>query len=345
MNIISAEQLIKNPSNHYAAHVVILGAGASLAAFLTGDKNGKKVPLMNDLPFILGSSWDKLVKLASVPNGDFEFQFSWLRTNSKYTEEIESIKQTIEDYFSSYELPNTTTIYDYLVLGMRGKDLIASFNWDPFLMAAHRRNREIVELPDIRFLHGSVMYSTCIDHDIIGISTEICPYCEKKLIKGGLFFPDYEKDYSKDKIIFRDWMRVTNAIESAMHLTMFGYSCPKTDFMARKLLLESWKKSPSFRSNYLEVIDIKSEIEIFENWKDFFPHGHSIVCKSFWDSMIYHYPRRMSEVKYNASFMGIPSRELFPPKIENLIELQKWYAEIASYEKVDNHNPKVKVLK
>ena len=30
-------------------HVVILGAGASKAAFLTGEANGKKVPVMNEL--------------------------------------------------------------------------------------------------------------------------------------------------------------------------------------------------------------------------------------------------------------------------------------------------------
>ena len=30
-------------------HVVILGAGASVAAFPDGDKNGRKLPVMNDL--------------------------------------------------------------------------------------------------------------------------------------------------------------------------------------------------------------------------------------------------------------------------------------------------------
>ena len=41
------------------------------------------------------------------------------------------------DYFSSLALPEHPSIYDYLVLGLRPKDVIATFNWDPFLMLAH----------------------------------------------------------------------------------------------------------------------------------------------------------------------------------------------------------------
>ena len=35
-------------------HVVILGAGASIAAFLNGDKNGKKLPSMLNFVEVLG---------------------------------------------------------------------------------------------------------------------------------------------------------------------------------------------------------------------------------------------------------------------------------------------------
>jgi hypothetical protein len=37
-------------------HVVLLGAGASLAAFPNGDANGNKLPLMNDLIATVGIS-------------------------------------------------------------------------------------------------------------------------------------------------------------------------------------------------------------------------------------------------------------------------------------------------
>jgi hypothetical protein len=47
--------LIENPLNNWV-HVVLLGAGASRAAFPKGDALGKTLPVMNDLIDILGLS-------------------------------------------------------------------------------------------------------------------------------------------------------------------------------------------------------------------------------------------------------------------------------------------------
>lgn len=344
IDIVSAEELVKNPKKSADTHVTILGAGASIAAFLNGDKNGKKVPSMDQLPDILGLDWTNLIKKAKPPTGNFEYQFSWLKGNGNCDEELRYIEQLIEEYFKNFELPDSPTIYDYLVLGLRGKYIIATFNWDPFLLLAHKRNRNIVELPDIRFLHGSVNYATCIEHDVLGIEAESCPICEKKLTRGGLVFPVNDKDYTIDKVVHQDWLRIQKALNSSVHCTIFGYSGPKTDYMARKLILESWNKSPSYRNNYLEVIDIKSESEVSENWKVFYPHGHSLYSNNFWDSMLFHYPRRITEAKYNASVMGLPTRYLNPPIIDNLSELQCWYKEIAGFEEIENMSPKVQKL-
>lgn len=103
-------------------------------------------------------------------------------------------------------LPDNPTIYDYLVLGLREKDVIATFNWDPFLIQAHRRNRHVTSLPDIRFLHGCIAFKTCPEHDILGGPYEECPECHCDLIGGQLFFPDEDKDYAKDELIYRDWL-------------------------------------------------------------------------------------------------------------------------------------------
>ena len=142
-------------------HVVILGVGASKAAFLGGDKNGKSIPLLNDLPDIIGEPWKELVIEAQPPVQGFESQFSWIRSRRTFSEKLSKIEELIHQYFESLEILDCPTIYDYLVLGLRGKDVIATFNWDPFLMLAHRRNRTIVDLPDIRFLHGCVAFATC----------------------------------------------------------------------------------------------------------------------------------------------------------------------------------------
>ncbi|HBD7214869.1 TPA: hypothetical protein K1Y51_001717, partial [Legionella pneumophila] len=42
------EEIIENPSV-FKPHVVLLGAGASLAALPNGDANKKQLPLMNNL--------------------------------------------------------------------------------------------------------------------------------------------------------------------------------------------------------------------------------------------------------------------------------------------------------
>ena len=44
---MNKEALIQNPENP-RRHVVLLGAGATRAAFPNGDGNGKRLPLMND---------------------------------------------------------------------------------------------------------------------------------------------------------------------------------------------------------------------------------------------------------------------------------------------------------
>jgi hypothetical protein len=44
----------------------------------------------------------------------------------------EALEKAVFGYFSSLRLFETPTIYDHLILGLRPKDVIATFNWDPF---------------------------------------------------------------------------------------------------------------------------------------------------------------------------------------------------------------------
>ena len=200
--ILTKEKLKSKPFAKPLPHVVILGAGASKAAMPQGDKFGNAIPLMDDLPNILGNNWKELLQEAQPPQGNFENTFSWIRNNGEFEPQLSKIECLIENYLRVLELPDHPTIYDYLVLGLRGKDVIATFNWDPFLMQAHRRNRNVAELPDIRFLHGSVAFATCTDHDVLGTPFERCPECDYKLGRGRLFFPGGDKDYAKDSIIY-----------------------------------------------------------------------------------------------------------------------------------------------
>ena len=70
------------------------------------------------------------------------------------------LDSSIRRHMSEYQLPDEQNIYDFLVLGLTSKDLIATFNWDPFLVQAMQRASRFVNrdsLPQVAFLHGNVV--------------------------------------------------------------------------------------------------------------------------------------------------------------------------------------------
>ena len=326
------EQLGFKPWNSPQPHVVILGAGASKAAFLKGDGNGKLLPLMNDLPIILGDDWKRLVKDSHAPDEDFETQFSWIKTNGNFKEQLSLIEFTIGRYFQSLELPQQPTIYDHLVLGLRRQDVIATFNWDPLLLMAHKRNRNVGTLPDIRFLHGCVSFATCLDHDVLGSPAEDCPQCGKTLVGGKMLFPDGQKDYAEDAVIQRDWNEVGKKLSEAFHLTIFGYAGPASDFKAKELLLQSWVEAPLRDLSHVEIINTEDSAKSRERWAKFIPYQHDMLFSTFWESSIAKFPRRTAEWKLQASINGIPSDEIGPCEAASLTELQAWYSRLAREE-------------
>lgn len=65
---------------------------------------------------------------------------------------------------SDFELPDEPTIYDFLVMSLTNKDLIATFNWDPFLVQAIGRIQKYTDnIPQVAFLHGNVAVGYCSD--------------------------------------------------------------------------------------------------------------------------------------------------------------------------------------
>ena len=335
MDRLTKEKLTGPPFVAPLPHIVILGAGASKAAFPNGDRNGRALPLIDDLTDVLGKPWRDLVQASRPPEGGFEAQFSWIRRNRRFSWELNSIEKLITEYFEALELPDTATIYDYLVLGLRPKDTIATFNWDPLLLLAHKRNRNVAKLPDVRFLHGCVGYFTCSKHDVLGLAHESCPECHNVLLPGKLFFPDDQKDYALDSVIHRDWKSVSARLKKAFHLTIFGYSGPETDYNARQLLLEGWEQTPMREVSHVEIIDIKDDDALRRCWKTFIPFHHDMVTRDFWGSTIAKFPRRTAEYKLCASLYGIPAEPIGPFRTDSLHELQNWHAVIAAKEDVN----------
>lgn len=329
MTMQTAHEL-KGPPRYGKPHVVILGAGASKAACPDGDRNGRLVPTMQELPSILGPDWYDLLADAKPPPGGFERQFAWLRQRGTYASRLQGIEDVLSDYFATLALPDVPTIYDYLVLGLQQKDIIATFNWDPFLMLAHRRNRHIpgLALPDVRFLHGSVTYASCLTHTtVLGSPGEYCPKCERRLTSSKLILPVEDKEYDRDPLIANDWHVTSKKLRNAFHLTIFGYSGPRTDHKAKRLLHKGWNPPPEIA--HVEVIDIVSETVLYGNWDDFLPFGHLMTPKNFFDSTIAKWPRRTAEYKLAASMHGIPSEPIGPYRTNSLAELQGYHAKIA----------------
>jgi len=118
-------------------HVVILGAGASIAATVRNPEvNGKRLPSMDNFIEIVGLE-DIIVTLPkSLRSLNFEMLYSRLHDDNPNSKAIVTIEQRVRMYFEKLELPKAPTIYDYLVLSLRPRDLIATFNWDPFLYQA-----------------------------------------------------------------------------------------------------------------------------------------------------------------------------------------------------------------
>src|ERR1700720_1846617 len=129
--LATRDELIRNLGMR--PHVVILGAGASRAACPQGDRNGLRLPTMDDLVEILPLRPLIIENGIDDPHENFEAIYSKLSSDDSKMALTRKIETVVHDYFSSLELPDRPTIYDHLLLSLRKKDAVFTFNWDPFL--------------------------------------------------------------------------------------------------------------------------------------------------------------------------------------------------------------------
>lgn len=232
---------LKTNVNH-SPHLIIIGAGASKAIFPEGDAKGKALPLMCELIEYLNLR--PILKSHNIycEETDFESMYDDLVSSGKYPELVKEIESCVQEYFSQLFLPEEATIYDYLVLSLREKDLIANFNWDPFLALAWQRNSRIVKLPKIVHLHGNVEISICPKHRVKDFKGNICNKCKKHLTPTPLLYPVKQKNYIDHSFIEAEWNELRHSLQYTYFLTIFGYAAPETDVEARELLLTAWKK-------------------------------------------------------------------------------------------------------
>ena len=186
------------------------------------------------------------------------------------------------------ELPDEPTLYDYLVLSLREKDIIATFNWDPFLALAFQRNMHLTDrMPKIAFLHGNVSVGCCVPHKNKGFLNGVtCNECGNPLEPTKLLYPVKQKNYQEDEFIFGEWSHLRKHIRHAYLVTIFGYSAPVTDVEAKKLMLEVWRENKTKGLGWMNFVDIKTEDDVKENWKDFEVWTMS-VGDSIWNTPFY----------------------------------------------------------
>ncbi|MFW9988894.1 MAG: hypothetical protein ACFFC3_09585 [Candidatus Odinarchaeota archaeon] len=326
--VTSEEEIIQIKMK--APHVVILGAGASRAACPNGDVNGKKLPIMND--FIQNIGLKELEDLGFDNNTNFEVVYSYLCDNKEFDKIRSNIEQKIYDYFEKIEMSDSPNLYDYLILSLRKKDVIATFNWDPLLIQAAWKNRNF-DLPNLLFLHGNVGIGYCKDCIKTTLKQFPCNSCGKKLEPAPLLYPIIKKDYFTNDFVRSQWKTLQKYIKSAFWITIFGYSAPKYDTGAIELMKLAWGQINERNMEQIEIIDIKNQEELRETWTDFIFSHHWEAHNNFFDSWIANHPRRTGEAYLNqyleAKFIDnnpIPRGVSFP-------ELQKFFQTLQEVER------------
>lgn len=304
-------------------HLIILGAGASKAACPSGDANGRVLPLMADLAAVTGvESILQDAKLSHL-SSNFEVAYQTVAFDPKNATFAREIEAKLRDYFEDVLIPDKVTLYDELLLSLREKDAIATFNWDPLLSQAFRRNRHLVKLPRILFLHGNVDIGVCVEHSQKGFREDRCGMCHRPLKPLPLLYPVVKKNYSSDPFIANEWKELQGILGKAYLLTIVGYAAPESDLEAKSLMLKVWKKNPTRELAEVSIVDVKSRKELEKNWKPFFVRERYGVYPSIREEGLLHHPRRSCDHLAMANLQQEPCHCMPLVDTADLRELQE----------------------
>lgn len=283
-------------------HVLLLGAGASKAALPNGDKNGRPVPLLRDVAENLQLVEYFPDNLKPLATDDFEAAYSRLFDLGS-SPEIDEIDAKVRAYFADLELPDEPNLYDVINLSLREKDVIATFNWDPFLIQSGIRltQRGITsKLPRYHFLHGNVLAGFCEKDSISGLPLGTCSKCKRLFKASRLLYPVEHKDYQSDAFIRREWEATRHYLKECLMFTVFGYSAPSTDKEAVDLLKDAWGAIEEREMEQTEVINRPGadHNQLRQTWYPFIHTHHYDIHENFYDSFVAKHPRRSIEAYF-----------------------------------------------
>lgn len=302
--LTAADELIALKRPISKPHVVILGAGASLAAFPNGDANGHRLPLMKNAIEVIGLR--KLLSKAGLGRvKNFEVAFSRLHSLDPESPVLREVEHCVTEYFAKLSLPDEPTIYDQLLLSLRGKDAVFTFNWDPFLSDAYVRNVDVASLPPIFHLHGGVRVGFCDSCRRPMEKADTCVLCEKPQIPTRLLYPIETKNYSADPFISTQWKAARVYLREAFLVTIFGYGAPKSDREAMSIIREAWKNVGHDRlADRVEIVDIRDHDELARQWYPFAYYGHYDIRRDINKTYLGLYPRRSCEALFENGIEG-----------------------------------------
>lgn len=252
---------------------------------------------------------------------DFEEVYSRLVLDPTKGDLVKDIEQQLWDYFTQIELPEDANFYDKLLLSLRDKDVIATFNWDPLLCQAFKRNRHMTILPNIVFLHGNVDLGVCLDHQQKGFLEHSCPECGTRLKPHKLIYPVPGKEY-EEPLFANEWEAVRQALAEAYMVTIVGYSAPTTDVLARKLLLDAWETNPTTDFGQITIVDTAVESGVEANWEQFFVRQNYSIRPCLDESYLFRHPRRSCDHLAMATLQQSPCRDNPLPDTSALEEMQ-----------------------
>lgn len=286
-------------------HVVLLGAGASCAAIPSGDKNGRKISAMSG--FIEKLGLESVISNLSLDTASDNLEDIYMEIDERSIpgNEYERVKDELEcriyQYMLEYSIPDTPTVYDFLLLSLTSKDLVATFNWDPLLIQAYQRVAKwhTTNLPDLVFLHGNVAVGYCEADNLIGVTGDYCYKCKKRLKPVKLLYPIRKKNYHDDIAISKSWKTLQNAMEAAYMVTIFGYSAPKSDVEAVGMLKNAWGSVENRSLEEIEIIDLRPEEDVYHSWADFIHSHHFSYHNDFFDTTLGRFPRRSCEAIFD----------------------------------------------
>jgi hypothetical protein len=255
---------------------------------------------------------------------DFELLYDTISRDPALADLGSELDRKVRHYFGNLVIPPGPTAYDYLLLGLREKDVVATFNWDPLLLQVYRRHVALRRLPQILFLHGSVAVGVCQTCQVKGNVAARCAQCRNALVPTRLLYPIADKDYVNDPFIVGEWEALRESLRHAYFLTIFGYGAPQSDAAAIDMLKSVWRDNESRTIAEVELIDTRKADEVWATWQAFITRQHWMHCDDIRDSFVAWHPRRSCEALAFATLQNDPWAGDWMPRAAPLAELVDW---------------------